>query len=45
MLKLTALALIAATLTGCAMMGGNVYPPQPDWAQEAFQRQQDAGSL
>ena len=44
MLKLTALALIAATLAGCAM-GGNVYPPQPDWAQEAFQRQQDAGSM
>lgn len=44
--KFIALALITLTVTGCSMMGlgGDVFPPHPDWAKDAWERQEQAGS-
>lgn len=45
MKSILALAL-AALLSGCSLMGmgGDVLKPHPDWAQDAWERQQDSGS-
>lgn len=42
-MRILSILILTLTLTACSM-GGNVFPDHPDWANEAWERQQQAGS-
>ncbi len=45
-MRILSILILTSFLSACSMigLGGNVYPDHPQWAKDAFERQEQVGS-